>query len=821
MKSGGGLTKQRRALTKFWLQWRLPVMAIVGFVVLAVGGWFGYQHFAAGSAESARAAREAAVRDHAAAVSAVMGKERRAVETAISEADLASLLDGGDPQAITAGEQSLMSAVSGTKGLRVLSVDVNETDYESKPPISYASLDLLRRGREDEKVPLEVHLFGGENAHVAAVSPVKDSGGTLRGQVLAGLDLARIKTAMASVSVPSGYLELQQPVTKGPPLKLGSAGNQGAKQGEPAFRAKVAGTAWTVFFWNPASGQQEASALPVDPMIAAGVGAGVLLLAAGVVVVMRKRGGAAGGKKQIFGGAIAKVMNKGADTDSPEELVHAFDAEPKTDAPVAPEEPLDAMPPVIEVDAGDDAGPGGTETQALPESIFRAYDIRGVVGETLTTANVQSIGRAIGSEAIDRGQQTIVVACDGRTSGPDLVEALVKGIRASGRDVIDVGRVPTPVLYFATHFLNTGSGVMVTGSHNPPQYNGLKIMLGGETLFGDAIMSLRERIQKGDLANGEGTLQSMEVVDDYVRRITEDIPVALGGSLKIVLDCGNGIAGAVAPKVFKALGHDVVELFCEVDGNFPNHHPDPSQPDNLQDLIRTVQAEGADVGYAFDGDGDRLGVVDGQGNILWPDRQMMLYARDVISRNAGATIVFDVKCTSRLPKVIEKLGGKPLMWKTGHSFIKNKMKETGALLAGEMSGHIFFKERWYGFDDAIYSAARLTEILVGLKQPPADIFAKLPTGISTPELRLDMEEGKHMAFMERLLAEAQFADGTPTTIDGLRVDFADGWGLVRASNTTPCLVLRFEADNAEALNRIQEGFRGVLLGLEPSLNLPF
>ncbi|RKZ37988.1 MAG: phosphomannomutase/phosphoglucomutase [Gammaproteobacteria bacterium] len=821
MKVGGGLTKQRRALTKFWLQWRLPIIAIVGVVVLAVGGWFGYQNFAAGSAESERAAQEAAVRDYAAAVSAVMGKERQAVATAISAADLASLLEAGDPQVITAGEQSLLAGISGAQGLRILSADVNETDYESKPPISYAALDLLRRGRENEKVPLEVHLFGGENAHVAAVSPVKDPGGTLRGQVLVGLDLALIKKAMAKISVPSGYLELQQPVVKGRPLKLGVAGNQAAKQGGYTYRAKVAGTTWSVFFWSSASGQQEASALPVDPVIAGGVGAGVLLLAAVIIVVMRKRGGAAGGKQQIFGGAIAKVMNKGADTDSPEELVHAFDAEPEAEVAAAPKEPLDAMPPVIKVDDGDAAGAGETGEHALPESIFRAYDIRGVVGETLTTANVERIGRAIGSEAIDRGQQTIIVACDGRTSGPDLVEALVTGIRASGRDVIDVGRVPTPVLYFATHFLNTGSGVMVTGSHNPPQYNGLKIMLGGETLFGNAIMSLRERIEKGDLADGEGTVQSMEVVDDYVRRITEDIPVALGGSLKIVVDCGNGIAGAVAPKVLKALGHDVVELYCDVDGSFPNHHPDPSQPDNLQDLIRTVQAEGADLGYAFDGDGDRLGVVDGKGNILWPDRQMMLYARDVISRNAGATIVFDVKCTSRLPKVIEKLGGKPLMWKTGHSFIKNKMKETGALLAGEMSGHIFFKERWFGFDDAIYAAARLTEILVGLKQPPADIFAKLPTGVSTPELRLDLEEGKHMAFMERLLAEAQFADGKPTTIDGLRVDFADGWGLVRASNTTPCLVLRFEGDNAEALNRIQEGFRGVLLGLDPDLNLPF
>ena len=481
-------------------------------------------------------------------------------------------------------------------------------------------------------------------------------------------------------------------------------------------------------------------------------------------------------------------------------------------------------PPLAEVEeegVGEGADRGESSAGELSPEIFRAYDIRGVVGESLSADVVRSIGRAIGSEAYDREQQTVVVGCDGRLSGRELLEALIEGLRSTGRDVIDIGRVPTPVLYFATHYLNTGSGVIVTGSHNPPEYNGLKMMLGGDTLFGDDVTALRDRIESGNLMSGEGSLQTMDVLPEYIRRVSEDVPVALGNAYKVVVDCGNGVAGDVAPKLIRALGHDVIELFCEVDGNFPNHHPDPSKPENLADLVSAIQENDADLGFAFDGDGDRLGVVDKNGRVIWPDLQMMLYSRDIISRNPGAQIVFDVKCTSRLPKVIKKLGGEPLMWETGHSFIKSKMKETGALLAGEMSGHIFFKERWYGFDDAMYAAARMLELLMGFKQAPTDVFAKLPTGVATPELNVPMQEGKHHDFVQQLMENAQLSDAKITTIDGLRADYKDGWGLVRASNTTPSLVLRFEADNQEALSRIQEEFRAVLIGQDSDLNLPF
>ncbi|MDE2089730.1 MAG: phosphomannomutase/phosphoglucomutase [Gammaproteobacteria bacterium] len=455
----------------------------------------------------------------------------------------------------------------------------------------------------------------------------------------------------------------------------------------------------------------------------------------------------------------------------------------------------------------------------METSIFRTYDIRGVVGTTLTPAVVHEIGRAIGSEAYERGQQRVIVGRDGRLSGAELVEALTRGLCASGRDVTQIGMVPTPVLYFATHYLGTGSGVMLTGSHNPPEYNGLKIMLRGETLSGDAIQTLRRRIETGNLLDGSGGRDSVDVVPDYLDRIASD--VRLGRPLKVVADCGNGVAGAVAPRLLRALGCQVIELYCEVDGNFPNHHPDPSRPENLVDLVLRVREENADLGLAFDGDGDRLVAVGSQGEIIWPDRLLMLFAMDVLSRNPGAEIIYDVKSSRNLARVVSETGGRPLMWKTGHSLIKAKMKETGALLAGEMSGHVFFKERWYGFDDGLYAAARLLEILSSDPRTSSQVFASLPDSVNTPELTVAMAEGEQYRFMQRLLSSARFEGAKLSTIDGLRADFEHGWGLVRASNTTPSLVLRFEADDPESLRRIQDEFRRQMQAVDAKLQLPF
>ncbi|MBI3777863.1 MAG: phosphomannomutase/phosphoglucomutase [Gammaproteobacteria bacterium] len=458
-------------------------------------------------------------------------------------------------------------------------------------------------------------------------------------------------------------------------------------------------------------------------------------------------------------------------------------------------------------------------TAPLPPEIFKAYDIRGIVGKTLTPAIVERIGQALGSEALAGNHKRFVIGRDGRLSGPELSAALARGIARSGCDVVDVGRVPTPVVYFAIQHLGAGSGVAVTGSHNPPDYNGLKMVIGGVTLSGDMIQKLRARILENKLATGQGNISSADVRGAYLDRVAGDVKLAR--PLRVAVDCGNGVAGELAPQLLKRLGCRVTELFCEIDGTFPNHHPDPSKPENLEDLIAEVGKGGYDVGLAFDGDGDRLGVIAPDGHVIWADRQMILYARDVLSRHPGGEIIYDVKCSRTLDTEIRKAGGKPTMWKTGHSFIKAKLKETGALLAGEMSGHIFFKERWYGFDDGLYTAARLLELLSRDPRPTQAIFASLPNTVNTPELNLKFAEGEHFTVIKELVQRARFPDAKLTTIDGLRADFADGFGLVRASNTTPVLVIRFEGDNQAALERIQNRFRELILSVRPGIALPF
>ncbi len=461
-------------------------------------------------------------------------------------------------------------------------------------------------------------------------------------------------------------------------------------------------------------------------------------------------------------------------------------------------------------------------TALPPPEIFKAYDIRGIVGKTLTEEGVRLIGRALGSEARARGQTTIAVGRDGRHSGPALAAALSEGIRAAGVNVIDVGMVATPMVYFAAHHLGCGSAVAVTGSHNPPDYNGLKMVLGGTTLSGDDIQALRMRIESGDFTeavDGAGTFSTADVREAYLSRIVGDVKLAR--PMKVVLDCGNGVAGATAGELYRRLGCEVTELFCEVDGNFPNHHPDPSKPENLQDLIQAVKAQGAELGLAFDGDGDRLGVVTRGGDIIYPDRQLMLYAADVLSRNPGAEIIFDVKCTRKLAPWIRQHGGRPVMWKTGHSLIKAKMKVSGAPLAGEMSGHTFFGERWFGFDDGQYAGARLLEI-VSRDADPSAVLNALPDALSTPELNIKLAEGEPHRLIAQMQQSVKFSGALEViTMDGLRVEYADGFGLARASNTTPVIVLRFEADSETALKRIQADFRAALQSVKPGVALPF
>jgi phosphomannomutase/phosphoglucomutase len=534
------------------------------------------------------------------------------------------------------------------------------------------------------------------------------------------------------------------------------------------------------------------------------VGVLLLLLSALPLLLRVRVGGKAGGAAaQVAGGLLGKL--KPADKAPAEPVM----------PPMQPAKQPAAEPgkPVAK------AAPQAAVADSVDRSIFRAYDIRGVVGETLTHKVARQIGRAVGSAIRDRGLSEVVVGRDGRLSGPELAAELIKGLRSTGCDVIDIGAAPTPLLYFATYHLNAGSGVMVTGSHNPPEYNGFKIVVGGETLAEDAIQALYQRIAEGSFTTGTGGLQVIDVAEDYIERVTGDVQSER--RLKVVVDAGNGIAGAIAPQVLEGIGAEVVPLYCEVDGTFPNHHPDPSEPANLQDLIASVQRVGADLGVAFDGDGDRLGVVTASGEIIYPDRLLMLFAMDVLNRNPGATIIYDVKCTGHLQDVILRHGGSPVMWKTGHSLIKAKMREDDAELAGEMSGHFFFRERWFGFDDGIYAAARLLEILGASDRAPQAVFDELPKGVSTPELKIKMAEGAHYAFIGKFRDAAAFPGARISSIDGIRADYPDGWGLVRCSNTTPSLVLRFDADNAEALARIQDEFRKQILAIDGSLKLPF
>jgi phosphomannomutase/phosphoglucomutase len=455
----------------------------------------------------------------------------------------------------------------------------------------------------------------------------------------------------------------------------------------------------------------------------------------------------------------------------------------------------------------------------LTSSIFRAYDIRGVVKTDLRPDVVLLIGKAIGTLYPDC--KKVVVGRDGRLTSKELSDNLIKGLRSTGVDVIDIGEVPTPVLYYATHSLITGSGLMVTGSHNPPEYNGIKMVMGEKTLFGDMIQEIYSCIEQANFRTGNGSIEEINVLDDYHDTICKEIK--LKRPLSIAIDCGNGVTGPTAIKLFNGLGcSNIDELFCDIDGTFPNHHPNPSEPENLKDLIKTVIDHKLDLGLAFDGDGDRVGIVDENGEVLWADRQMMLYAKDVLSRNPGAEIIFDVKSSRNLASYIEQAGGKATMWKTGHSFIKNKMKETGALLAGEMSGHIFFKERWYGFDDGLYSAARMLEILAADSRPVSEIFAELPNDVSTPEITITLDtDGAQHEFIKKFVAQSTFIGATLLTIDGVRADFDYGWGLVRASNTTPSLVLRFEAESEEKLQRLKDNFKTQILSVDSTINLPF
>jgi len=763
----------------------LAVLLLVFGAFMAWQSWLlwlaqrGAQH-----ADEARSQAIAAIASH-------VRERQQAVQAALAEPTVQEALQRG-PEGWQEAADAMRELVAGVTDVEFFSPALGEVLSGDLRAIGYAKASALMQAKINPRQPLaEMRVEQDAGQQLMVTLPARVAGQVVAFAVVE-LPFKPVIDAFRRTSVSGVRLDLRQGDGHGDLViaTIGErTGNSIGDLGEP-----VPGTRLRLGKAEPGYFILFTDSLPLSLLIAVlGIGAGGLLL--WVRNVGRER--------------AMDVIKRKPKTSEPEmTLAQALKVQPEP----KPAPAKDAVPP---------APKPRDENVEVDPSIFRAYDIRGVVGRSLTTGTARMIGRAIGSEARDRGLAEIVVGRDGRLSGPEIAGALIAGLRSTGIDVIDIGAAPTPVTYFAGYHLRTGSGVSVTGSHNPPDYNGFKIVLGGETLSEDAIQDLLRRIQTGRFVDGMGGLQTMDVSQDYIQRITEDIQVER--KLKVVVDCGNGIAGAIAPAVLEGIGCEVEPLYCDVDGTFPNHHPDPSDPHNLKDLAVCVKKVGADLGLAFDGDGDRLGVVAADGEIIYPDRLLMLFAGDILQRNPGATIIYDVKCTGHLQPLILQQGGSPLMWRTGHSLIKSKMRETGAALAGEMSGHFFFGERWYGFDDGIYSAARLLEILAGdiEERSPQQVFATLPKGVSTPELKIPMREGEHYAFIEKFRARAAFDGARLTTIDGIRADWPDGWGLVRASNTTPVLVLRFDADNAAALKRIQDVFRAQLLALDSSLPLPF
>jgi phosphomannomutase/phosphoglucomutase len=774
----------------------------------------------------------------------------------VSNDSVKSLFErGSEEDLVNAGEAAVSQFNAGLK-LRLLRPGQYQTDTSSSPPLSFGSIAMLNKlERSISPVAVEALFFGSDDQHIVYVERVKNQSDQLIGIVHLSLDVSLFLEALNNLGPVQGYLEIQQSVS-GASLVLGSVGDSSLKSGAPVS-VSVSGTRWTVSYWPPSS--SISVHIPfignnVPSTLSLGVGVVVLILI-GTLIFAKSRKNILldldheGNVENL--GPLREIMNAAhfgmkklfkyflgggqpiASQASPSEALEGQD--------ITSIASINSLKAKTQLDDGFDisqgAGDSGEEQDEkppvkpqtvpvkpvveIPTVIFRKYDIRGKVENELTAEVVKQIGLAIGTQASKLPNKTIVVGRDGRNSSPELSQNLIEGLTATGCDVIDIGIVPTPVLYFATHHFETGNGVMVTGSHNGPEYNGLKIVLGGDTLSEEKIQELKDIINKNEFSIGNANVSSHEILSEYIRRITEDIPVAFGNSFKLVIDCGNGAASVVASQLYKAMGHDVIDLYCELDGNFPNHHPDPSQPENLEDLINKINETNADLGFAFDGDGDRLGVVDTNGKVLWPDQQMMVFACDVLSRNPGGEIIFDVKCSKHLKSIIEEKGGKPLMWMTGHSLIKSKMKEVGAPLAGEMSGHIFFGERWYGFDDALYSGARMLEILTNSNVKPARFFAELPVADSTPELRIDLPETEHKKFMSDLEAKISFDDAEIITVDGFRVEFSNGWGLIRPSNTTPCLVARFEADSQEALEMIKGKFRELILSVNPEMNVPF
>lgn len=820
---------------------------------------------AAQIAQSNQRSAAAVAKSVALSITAQINLLTHMLEKMAQDPEVLAAVTSADASQLTTVAAKLEKHLPDILKVRLLLPGVSELDDKSVPKMGYADLDMVRQTFTQNQLPA-IQGDNGPDRHLAMTRRIMLNDRVV-GVILASLNYSFVNKTIQAAELKDGHLELKQAA-----LALGSIGTPVSSGQSGDAPIKVANTSWDLHY------QYADSASSTELAIVAGIIALPALLAMlalfmgyrklsnlltqdlGSVLkaykdlMTNKLQGTYPVKLSEMNAVISTLVQFKRVMDNQDDFVvndndttdfetsGFFDESeghirqeilPKAPKAVAQTEGIGfkksltertqpAKAEIVEKTVPDSFDmPLSPKKISAQDTIFRAYDIRGIAGKTLTKETVYDIGRALATQAKEQGGKTVVVAQDGRTSSPTLAEALAKGIIATGLNVLDIGMVPTPVLYFVAKHTEGRSGVMVTGSHNPANYNGLKIVIHGETLAGEKIQQIKACIDNQAYATDKpGNIeQNYQFSNEYIGIISEDIHIAR--PMTVVLDCGNGVAGKLGPMLLKTLGCEVMELFCDIDGTFPNHHPDPSNPTNLTELIATVKHYKADIGIAFDGDGDRLGVVDSNGKIIWPDRQMMLFAKDVLAAKPGAEIIYDVKCSRHLAEQIAKYGGRPTMWKTGHSLMKAKLKETGAKLAGEMSGHIFFNDRWFGFDDALYAAARLIEILSRDTRSSAEVFADFPDSINTPELNVALAEGENFAFMDSLLASAKFSGGKITTIDGIRVDFADGWGLVRASNTTPSLVIRFEADSEAAMRRIQEQFRQLMKKIKTDIALPF
>ncbi|MEW8324943.1 MAG: phosphomannomutase/phosphoglucomutase [Candidatus Thiodiazotropha taylori] len=748
----------------------------------------------------------------------------------------ATALDMDEPEYLSQEQQRLAKLVPEALKVRLLPLGFSEPDTSATPNMGYASLLLLRQAEESSRtIAAEVHQFGTPHQHIAVASSVRDQLGEVKGVLHVAYPTQEFQRLLDGLGSLSGRIEWQQVIPGKPPLMLAAKGGIATSKSQPDGVISIAGSIWQIAYWGSVGTVLDPVALGMQAAPAA-----ILFLLAAVLLMM-------------LSGRMTKALKM--DQASILSLVEALvvGRPPKSQSALLSDlQPtFDVMEHQIREYRSNQAGKGASRTatttgqaemgisveEGLPTvetaheatalapkvdisaTIFRAYDIRGVVGETFSEDVVALLGQGFGSEVFERGHSAVVVGRDARNSSDRLQSALIQGLQSSGRDVIDLGLVPTPLLHYAVHELDAECGAMITGSHNPSQYNGLKMIISGESPSSEAIQGLRRRIDADQLLVGEGSFDSRDIIEDYIERVVSD--VRMGQSLKVVVDCGNGAASVVAPELYRQLGCEVVELYCDVDGDFPNHHPDPGDPSNMADLQKAVVDHQAALGIAFDGDGDRIGLVDSSGKIIWPDRLLMYLAIDVLTREPGGDIIYDVKCTRHLANVVLSNGGRPLMWKSGHSMLKQKMKETHALLAGEYSGHIIFSERWFGFDDGIYTGARLLEILSLDYRTSAEVFAELPESLSTPEYVVRLEEGHAETVMEAIDLLPDIPNARMVKIDGLRAEFEQGWGLVRASNTSPALLFRFEAESEAELDKVKGVFRELVNKVDPQLELPF